>query len=131
MRSLTGVIGVVLITLGALPASPGDFDGSKLLICAPVEAQDCAAGAGCAQGTPEEIGAPAFVRIDFTRKALVGPKRTAQIQSLERSDRQLLLQGTELGYGWTLALDQETGKIAITLVSREGVFVLFGACTPP
>jgi len=48
----------------------------------------------------------------------------------EKTDAQLLLQGTELGLGWTIALDQASGKISVTLVDREGAFVLFGACTP-
>jgi len=49
---------------------------------------------------------------------------------MDKSDTQLLLQGTELGYGWTLALDQESGTMTVTLVNREEVFVLFGSCTP-
>jgi hypothetical protein len=35
----------------------------------------------------------------------------------------------ELGFGWTIALDQESGQMSGTLVDRDGVFVLFGACT--
>ena len=48
---------------------------------------------------------------------------------IDKSDDQALLQGKELGYGWTLALDQESGKMTATLVNREEVFVLFGSCT--
>ena len=44
-RFLPMVVALVLLTAGT--ASAGDFDGSKLLICAPVEAIDCAAGAAC------------------------------------------------------------------------------------
>jgi hypothetical protein len=131
MRSLARLVGSLLIGLATVPASAGDFDGSKLLICAPVEAMDCAAGMACERSTPEEVGAPAFLRIDVARKAIIGPKRTSPIQFMEKSESQLLLQGTELGLGWTVALDQETGKIAVTLVNRDGAFVLFGACTVP
>jgi hypothetical protein len=42
-----------------------------------------------------------------------------------------MLLGTELGYGWTLTIDQETGKLTVTLANREAAFVLFGACTVP
>ena len=49
---------------------------------------------------------------------------------MDKSDDQLLLQGNELGYGWTLALDQESGTMTATLVNREAVVVLFGSCTP-
>jgi hypothetical protein len=52
------------------------------------------------------------LRIDFGQRAVIGPKRTSLIQSIDKSETQLLLQGTELGYGWTIALDQASGKIA-------------------
>jgi hypothetical protein len=33
-------------------------------------------------------------------------------------------------FGWMLALDQESGTMTASLVNREGVFILFGSCTP-
>jgi hypothetical protein len=131
MRTLAYLASVALMAAAALPAAAGDFDGSKLLICAPVEAIDCSAGNGCEKSTPDEVGAPAFMRIDVGGKVVRGPKRTSPIQLLEKTDEQLLLQGTELGYAWTLVIDQETGKMSATLASREGTFVLFGPCTTP
>ena len=127
-RFLYMVAALVVITAGT--ASAGDFDGSKLLICAPVEAIDCAAGEDCMKGRPDDIGAPNFLRIDFAQKVIVGPQRTTPIVSMDKSDNQFLLQGKELGYGWTLVLDQESGTMTATLVNREEVFVLFGSCTP-
>ena len=47
-RFLHMVVALALLTAGT--ASAGDFDGSKLLICAPVEAIDCAAGEECYEG---------------------------------------------------------------------------------
>ena len=123
-------IGVVLALITVGTAAAGDFDGSKLLICAPVEAMDCASGEECLKERPEDIGAPNFLRIDFAQKAIVGPKQTSLILFMDTSDIQLLLQGKEHGYGWTLALDQENGAMTITLVNREGAVVLFGSCTP-
>jgi hypothetical protein len=108
-----------------------DFDGSKLLICAPVEALDCAPTDGCIKSTPEDFGAPAFLRIDVTNKTVAGPKRTSPIEVSVLDANQLLLRGAELGYGWTIAIDQATGKAVFTLTDHEGVFVLFGACTVP
>ena len=109
-----------------------DFDGSKPLICATTEAMDCPAGRDCFRGRPGQLGAPAFLRIDLAKKTIGGPKRTTSIVSVETSDkdRQILLQGTEIGYGWTLALDTSDGSMSATLVNREGAFVLFGQCTP-
>jgi hypothetical protein len=119
-----------LVWLATGTASAGDFDGSKLLICAPVEAIDCAAGEDCTKGRPDDIGAPNFMRIDFAQKVIVGPQRTTPIVFMDKSDNQILLQGKEVGYAWTLVLDQESGAMTTTLVNREEVFVLFGSCTP-
>ena len=123
-------IGVVLALITFGTAAAGDFDGSKLLICAPVEAMDCASGEECLKERPEDIGAPNFLRIDFAQKAIVGPKQTTPILFMDKSDTQILLQGKEHGYGWTLALDQESGAMIVTLANREGAVVLFGSCTP-
>jgi hypothetical protein len=113
-----------------VPAFGADFDGSKRLICATVEARDCASGGECFRGLPDEIGAPAFLRIDFEKKAIVGPQRTTPILFMEKGDRQLLLQGTEIGYAWALALDQASGRFSASLTDLDGAFVLFGSCTP-
>ena len=61
---------------------------------------------------------------------IVGPQRTTPILFMDTSDDQILLQGQELGFGWTLVLDQESGALSATLVNREGAVVLFGSCTP-
>jgi hypothetical protein len=129
MKRLMGTA-LACAVFGTLSAVAGDFDGSKLLICAPVEVMDCVAGEECVRGLPQDIGAPAFVRIDFASKSIIGPNRTTKIQLTEQSEGQLLLQGTELGHGWTIALDQDTGAFTASLVNLEGVFVLFGSCTP-
>ena len=121
-------LALALMTSGAAAAS--DFDGSKLLICAPVEALDCEPGEGCSKERPEDIGAPNFMRIDFANKVIVGPKQTTPILLMEKSNDQIMLQGKELGYAWTLVLTQESGAMTVTLVNREAAFVLFGSCTP-
>ena len=128
-RFLPIVVALILLTAGT--ASAGDFDGSKLLICAPVEAIDCAASGACTtQGRPNDIGAPRFLRIDFAQKVIVGPQQTTPILFMDKSDDQIFLQGKELGFGWTLVLDQESGTMSATLVNRDGAVVLFGSCTP-
>lgn len=130
MTRFLRITATAFAALAAATATAGDFDGSKLLICAPVEAMDCTAGEACIRGRPADIGAPAFMRIDVARKAILGPKRSSPILFVDKNDDQVLLQGTELGYGWTVALDQTDGSMTATLVDRNGVFVLFGSCTP-
>jgi len=111
-------------------AAAADFDGSNPLICATIDAMDCVPGQDCTKGRAGDMGAPAFLRIDFTKKTIGGTKRTTPILSMDTSGKQILFQGKELEYGWTLALDQENGDFSATMVNRDGAFVLFGSCTP-
>jgi hypothetical protein len=111
-------------------AFAADFDGSKSLLCATIDAHFCDVGETCYRTLPGVLGAPQFLRINFTKKIVAGPQRTTEIRIVESGEGQLLLQGIELGYGWTIALDKKTGAISTALVSHENVFILFGACTP-
>lgn len=117
------------LSLLAVPALAADFDGSKPLLCATQAALDCSRGDDCASGLPEEIGAPAFMRIDLAKKAVVGPNTTSDILLQDKSGKQLLLQGREAGFGWTIVVNQEGGELTVTLTNRSGAYVLYGACT--
>lgn len=130
MRKMMRLPYAALIWSLGSAAIAGDFDGSKKLICAPVEAMECSSGIGCDAGIPDDVGAPAFMRIDFARKVIVGPKRTSPIRSVDKDENQILLQGTELGLGWSMAINTADGKMVSTFSNRDGAFVLFGACTP-
>ena len=130
MRSMFCILCAALAATVASSALGGDFDGSKRLICAPVQAMDCAVEESCVKGLPNEIGAPAFMRIDFDKKTVSGERHASPVRFMEKTDKQVVLQGTELGYAWTIAVDQSTGKMVATLVDREGAFVLSGSCTP-
>lgn len=107
-----------------------DFDGTKPLLCATIDAHFCDIGEVCYRTLPGILGAPDFVRLNIAKKTLTSSQRSTPIRYIEPSDNQLLLQGTELGYGWSIALDTRTGGMSATLVNRDDVFVLFGVCTP-
>jgi len=124
-----GLLFIAAIGLSA-SAYAADFDGSRMLICAPVEAFDCAPADICNKDSPRAMGAPAFMRIDFEKKVIVGPKRSTPILHIERSAEQVILQGTELGHGWSMVLNRQNGELSAALNSSESVFVLFGSCTP-
>lgn len=124
------VAAVVLAAMGQ-GAFAEDFDGSKPLICATVEANGCAPDEACTRGSPTALGAPAFLRVNVAKKEVAGPQRTTAIKTIEKSDEQLLLMGTELGFGWTIAIERTTGAMAATMVGRDGAFALFGACVLP
>jgi hypothetical protein len=48
------------------------------------------------------LGAPDFVHINLAKKTIVGSQRTTAIRYMEAGEGQLLMQGTELGYCWSL-----------------------------
>jgi hypothetical protein len=128
MQTIRNIV-LLSVSLFALPGLAADFDGSKPLLCATQAALDCTRGDDCAAGLPEEIGAPTFMRIDLAKKAVVGPQTTSEILLQDKSGKQLLLQGREAGFGWTIVVDQEGGKMTVTLTNRSGAYVLYGACT--
>jgi len=112
------------------PAFAGDvFDGTKPLLCASIEALDCDPGEPCERGIPEIMGAPQFLRIDFAKNEIAGPLRTTKIRSMEKDDDQIVLQGYEVGLGWTLAIDRYTGNMRATFAGGNSSFIIFGACT--
>lgn len=116
--------------LPVINALAADFDGSKPLICAPTEAVDLLAGEDIHKARPADIGAPSFLRVDIANKKISGPNRDTPIKFVEKDKLQILLQGTELGFAWTLALDQKEGGMTITFVDHAGAVVLSGACMP-
>lgn len=118
----------VLLCLSGTVSLAGDFDGTKALICAPVVVMDCVVDEGCTKGTPDELGAPAFIRIDFEKKLIIGPKQVTPIVSMDKNDKQILMQGTELGFGWTIMVGAE-GRLITSMIDHNGAYLMYGACT--
>ncbi|MFM0198969.1 hypothetical protein PQR53_03695 [Paraburkholderia fungorum] len=123
VAALTGGSGLTVLSASAAPV-----DGSKPLLCATIDAHDCDAGELCLRALPAELGAPQFLRIDFAKKTVVGPERTTAIRFMDSGPEQILMQGTEMGFAWTIALDKAEGTMTVTLVNHEDTLVLFGAC---
>ena len=48
---------------------------------------------------------------------------------MEKDDDQFILQGFEIGLGWTLALDRTTGNARMTFAGWDSTFIIFAACT--
>jgi hypothetical protein len=119
-----------LLCCVAVSAGAADFDGSRPLLCATVEARDCWSGSPCHDGLADDVGAPRFLRLDFDKKTIVADRRTTAIAAIHKTEQQVLLQGTELGYGWAFAIDTRDGAFSAALTDVSGTFVLFGYCTP-
>ncbi|KVP44325.1 hypothetical protein [Burkholderia ubonensis] len=129
MKNLVRAALVTAFLLDCAGACAGDFDGSKRLLCATIEAHACDPGLPCARALPADLGAPKFVSIDFVKKTIAGPSRSSPIQFMEKGQTQVVMQGTELGVAWTLVLDTRDGTITASLVNRNNAVLVFGNCT--
>jgi hypothetical protein len=129
-RTLTAISCAVACTLTPVAVAAADFDGKTPLICATVDAHSCDPGEICERALPADIGLPQFMRIDFAKKTIRGTSRSTPIESMEKTPDQILMQGKELGFAWTLVLDSTTGEMTSTLANRDHTYVMFGACTP-
>lgn len=112
-----------------LPTWGADFDGSKSLLCATIDAHVCDPGVTCNRTLPADIGAPGFLSLDFAKKVIVGPARTTPMHIASKDANQVILDGTEMGFGWTMALDSTDGSMTLMIVNSDTAMVLFGNCT--
>ena len=134
----------VLFFIGMLhmPATAGDFDGSKELMCACMRVIECGPDGQCKEVSAEDIGIPQFLRINFEQKTISAPQwgenqPPSPIENLEHIDGKLILQGAEDGIkdlrdglGWSMAISEETGKMVLTGSGDQMGLVVFGVCTP-
>ena len=106
----------------SVPPNDSDFTGSKPLLLAVGRAMECDPMEGCKDTSPEDLGLPRFLRIDFSKKT-IRPVRSGEdvpdtvIKRSEMVEGKLILQGAEEGYegvhdglGWTIAINASDGK---------------------
>lgn len=142
LMTLAVLAGLLLPGFSESPnALAASFDGSAPLLCVPITVIECDAGAACETLTIEEVDLPQFVVIDFKEKLIkptqdTGMTNTSKIASLSDIDGKLILQGAEDGRkdekdgtGWTISIEQETGKLVMAAAGDQVAFVIHGACT--
>jgi hypothetical protein len=117
------------------PASAGDYDGSRPLICAAMQAFSCQANGQCVQGTADGLNIPQFFWIDAAaktigEKGLDGQIRTSSIQTVTQSPTHLIVQGTIDHLGWSATIAKGSGKMTMMEVDGASAQAIFGACTP-
>ena len=116
-------------------ALAGGIDGTAPVVCATSETFDCGPNRQCIADSPEAVNIPRLIRLDFTAKKaftkrMNGEERVAQISVQTAQEGELLLQGVQNGFGWTMTISQESGDMALTIAGRQAGFVVFGTCTP-
>lgn len=140
-RLIVFMLAVICIPFGPTPAMPGDFDGSKPLLCTVIEVAECLGGEKCKEVSAEDINLPRFLWIDVGKKTIQSKKtdddaRKSQIDHVKNVNGKLMLQGAEPGgddirdgFGWTIAIMEDTGEMVLTASGYLAGEVAFGVCT--
>ena len=101
---------------------------------------ECDYGAECRAVTNDSIDAPDFVRLDIRKKefsAITAGEASEPdaVDSVEELDNHLIVQGVQGSdptdpLGWSVSINQTTGRMTLTASGDDAGFVAFGACTP-
>lgn len=114
--------------------SATSFDGSTNLLCAALDVVGCENGPGCVEGQARDFELPQFMLIDFEDKLKrskddVEKKVVSPIQNLQKTDKQIIIQGVENDHGWSATINRESGNINFAASGPEVSFMVFAACT--
>ena len=140
---MKAIIQTVLLAAGLLYTSlimATNFDGSKMLVCANQTVNECLPSQPCRMVAPENVNLPNFFYVDTGNKVLTGKHdggidASTPVERLEHLDGKLILQGADSGIegvkdgnGWTMVIDEGTGKMSMTASGDGFVIVAFGTC---
>jgi hypothetical protein len=115
----------------------GAFDGSDALVCSFGQVVECDAGSPCRVVSHESVDAPDFVKLDFRKKQIVsttaGEDSAADDINVTDLGGFLIIQGAQGGgqgdsLGYSLSIDQATGRMVAAGAGENAGFVIFGAC---
>jgi hypothetical protein len=130
-RHWVTLAGLLMISSSAVAA----FDGSQTLLCATQAVNECVAGEHCEFVAPESVNVPDFFVVDATNAVIESSGRQTAIERAESLDGKLVLQGADDGVegvrdglGWTMVIDDTTGKMSLTGAGDGFAIVVFGAC---
>ena len=116
------------------------FDGEKVMLCASQYASECDAGSDCVNVSPASVNLPDFFLVDTANKLISAApasatSATTSIERVEHLDGKLMLQGADDGIkdvrdgaGWTMSINEATGKMVLTTAGDGFAVVVFGAC---
>jgi len=121
---------VIVLCFVAGNSWAGNFDGSKVMICALASTMRCAPGAGCVRGEAGDINLDRFLEIDVASKSATGVNswRSTPIDHVSHDGGQLVMHGSQNARGWSVTISEETGEFTATVSGEKVAFVAFGAC---
>jgi len=122
------------------PVFAGPFDGSAPLTCALQTVAECDRENECYPVTLDMVNLPDFFHVDFAARQIgaAGARRvghTTPVERVENLGGRLLLQGGDLsegnpngGIGWSIIVDEESGRMSLSGVTLDFSLVAKGAC---
>ena len=125
-----GLAALWLLAAAVAGAAP-PYDGSKPMQCSIETTMICSDPNVCVRGTSQTVNLPPVLNVDVGKRLISGAAtgRTIKIAWVNKDGGRLLIGGTELGGGWTMAVAQESGAMSSAVIVRSGGFLLFGSCT--
>lgn len=112
----------------------GKLDGSASLVCSSTHIVACTHDQICEQGQASTYELPDFFFLDFDKKQVRSARegddiKVSAIGHQVVNKGRLILQGVENGHGWSMTIDQETGRVATVATGEDLSFIVYGACT--
>jgi hypothetical protein len=101
------------------------------MACAIESAMICSDPKVCVLGSAQTVGLPSVLNVDVGQSLISGAAtgRTIKIAWTNRQGGRLLIGGTEVGGGWTMAVAEDSGVMSSAVIVRTGGFLLFGNCS--
>ena len=134
-----GLLGGLAMSLPGVSLAEGDFDGTKPLLCAVADVNECDAVAGCREVAAESVGAPRLLQLDLAAGTIAtsgADGRVSSIENHELVDGKLIVQGIEDGaegvrdgIGWSIAITEQAGHMVASASGDDVGFVIFGSCS--
>jgi len=128
------VVGLAILGAAA-SANAENITGADQIVCSAGTVIVCLDDGTCADGPPWTLNIPHFITVDVGKKKLQtteasGQKRVTSIQSVQRTEGFLVLQGYENQRAFNWMITEDTGMATVT-ISLDGMSITaFGVCTP-
>jgi hypothetical protein len=135
MRALNCLVAVAVVALSSNAVPADNLSGATTFLCAVKHVTHCEIAGECKSVEPWHINVPQFVVIDLDKNMLrttkaSGENRMSTIKNSERMDGLIIIQGAEVGRGFSFVITEETGYMSAAVAIDDSGVVGHGACTP-